>query len=308
LRAEVVQYIPMLTHAARISRCKRTPILFPDPAVPVVAYTRSIGPVGRFHAHTDEDWELCYIASGTADYRVGTDEFQLQAGDLLVIGPDDPHVCLGWHGERVVAIFRRSLLRKTNLAVRCGRTLGLEVAGVRIPSRTQVVPWRRTAVEYLLDRLQEESFGGQRAKHSMCVALLAQLLLELARSENERSETSSAVPDTSARRMVERLAAIVQVDLANRWTLAELVKRSGYSSTQLSVLFHRATGLSPCQWISQERVHRACQLLAHTDKTAMQIASEVGFGTRSQFHRVFRQVTGTTPERYRSALRHETQP
>jgi AraC-like DNA-binding protein len=258
--------------------------------------------------HTDEDWELCYIASGTADYRLKADEFQLQAGDLLVIGPDDPHVCLGWRGERFVAIFRRSMLRKTNLAVRCGRSVGLEVAGVRIPSRTQVVPWRRTAVEYLLDRLQEESFGGQRAKHSMCAALLAQLLLELARSESERCDASAAPPDSSARRMVERLAAIVQADLANRWTLAELVKRSGYSSTQLCVLFRRATGLSPCQWISQERVHRTCQLLAHTDKTAMQIASEVGFGTRSQFHRVFRQFTGTTPERYRSALRHETHP
>lgn len=294
--------------AVKFNRCERAPILFPDPAVPVIAYTRSLGGIGKFHAHTDEDWELCYIASGTADYRVGADEFQLQAGDLLVIGPNDPHVCLGWRGERFVAIFRRSLLRKTNLAVRCGGSVGLEVAGVRIPSRTQVVPWRRTAVEYLLDRLQEESFGGQRAKHSMCAALLAQLLLELARSESERCDTSAAPPDSSARRMVERLAVIVQADLANHWTLAELVKRSGYSSTQLSVLFRRATGLSPCQWISQERVHRACQLLAHTDKTAMQIASEVGFGTRSQFHRVFRQFTGTTPERYRSALRHETQP
>jgi len=294
--------------AVKFNRCERAPILFPDPAVPVIAYTRSLGGTGKFHAHTDEDWELCYIASGTADYRVGADEFQLQAGDLLVIGPDDPHVCLGWRGERFVAIFRRSMLRKTNLAVRCGRSVGLEVAGVRIPSRTQVVPWRRTAVEYLLDRLQEESFGGQRAKHSMCAALLTQLLLELARSESERCDGSAAPPDSSARRMVDRLATIVQADLANHWTLAELVKRSGYSSTQLSVLFRRATGLSPCQWISQERVHRACQLLAHTDKTAVQIGSEVGFGTRSQFHRVFRQFTGTTPERYRSALRHETHP
>ncbi len=294
--------------AVKFNRFERTPILFPDPTVPVIAYTRSLGGIGQFHAHTDEDWELCYIASGTADYRLGAEEFQLQAGDLLVIGPDDPHVCLGWRGERFVAIFRRWLLRKTNLAVRCGRAVGLEVAGVRIPSRTQVVPWRRPAVEYLLDRLQEESFGGQRAKLSMCAALLAQLLLELARSESERSDVSAAPPDTSARRMVERLAAIVQADLANCWTLAELVRRSGYSSTQLSVLFRRATGLSPCQWISQERVHRACQLLAHTDKTAVEIASEVGFGTRSQFHRVFRQFTGTTPERYRSALRHEGQP
>lgn len=298
----------MANAAAKAGPVERAPISYPDPKVPVVAYTRCIiGPIGRFHVHTDEDWELCYIASGTADYRLKADEFQLQAGDLLVIGPNDPHVCLRWRGERFVAIFRRSLLRKTNLAVRCGRAVGLEVAGVRIPSRTHVVPWRRPAVEYLLDRLQEESFGAQPAKSSMCVALVTQLLLELARSESERCESAPA-PDSSARRVVERLAAIVEADLSHPWSLAELVRRSGYSSTQLSVLFRRATGLSPCQWISQERVHRACQLLAHTEKTIMQIAADVGFGTRSQFHRVFRQVTGTTPSRYRSAFRHETQP
>ncbi|MCX7886368.1 MAG: AraC family transcriptional regulator [Verrucomicrobiae bacterium] len=285
----------------------RAPISYPDPSVPVVAYTGWISGPSPFHVHTDEDWELIYIASGSADYRLRTGQFQLQAGDLLVIGPEDPHVCLAWRGERFVAIFHRSLLRRTGLAIRCGRALGLEVEGVRIPSRTHVVPWRRTAVEYLLDRLHEESFGGQRAKGSMCVALVAQLLLELARSETERCK-SAPPPDSSARRVVERLAAIVEADLAYPWTLGELVRRSGYSSTQLTVLFRRVTGLSPCQWISQERVHRACQLLAHTDKTIVQIAAEVGFGTRSQFHRVFRHVTGTTPQRYRSALRHETLP
>ena len=104
------------------------------------------------------------------------------------------------------------------------------------------------------------------------------------------------------------MAVMVQADMANPWTLAELVKRSGYSSTQLGVLFRRATGLSPCQWVSQERIHRACHLLAHSDDTALQVGVDVGFGTRSQFHRVFRKITGTTPERYRSAVHHEVQP
>ncbi len=298
----------MPADTAKTRECVRAPIVFPDPAVPVVAYSRQWGKPGTFHVHTDEDWELCYIASGGAHYRLGSEEFELEAGDMLVIGPDDPHACLGWRGERFVVIFRRPMLGKMRLPVRCGRALGLEVAGVRIPARTRIVPWRRTAVEYLLDRLQEETFGGQRAKPSMCSALLAQLLLELARSETERRDVSSAPPDAAARKVVERMAATVQADMANPWTLADLVRRSGYSSTQLGVLFRKATGLSPCQWVSQERIHRACHLLAHSDETALQIGVDVGFGTRSQFHRVFRKITGTTPERYRSAVRHEGQP
>lgn len=298
----------MQARGAKSGGFERAPVVFPDPAVPVVAYSRQLGPPGRFHVHTDEDWELCYIASGSASYRLGSEQLRLEAGDMLVVGPDDPHACLNWRGERFVVIFRRPLLRESGLAVRCGHAVGLEVAGVRIPARTRVVPWRRTAVEYLLDRLQRESFGSQRAKRSMCAAVLAQLLLELARSECERGGAATTPADRSARRVVERLAVMVRADLANRWTLAEMVKRSGYSSTQLGVLFRRATGLSPCQWISQERIHRACQLLAHSEEAVVQIGVEVGFGTRSQFYRVFRKVTGTTPERYRSAVLHEGHP
>lgn len=298
----------MQARGAKSGGFERAPVVFPDPAVPVVAYSRQLGPPGRFHVHTDEDWELCYIASGAANYRLGSEQLRLEAGDMLVVGPDDPHACLNWRGERFVAIFRRSLLRETGLAVRCGHAVGLEVAGVRIPARSRVVPWRRTTVEYLLDRLKRESLGSQRAKRSMCVAVLAQLLLELARSESERGGVAATPADSSAKRVVERLAVKVRADLANRWTLAELVRRSGYSSTQLGVLFRRATGLSPCQWISQERIHRACQLLAHSEETVVQVGTEVGFGTRSQFYRVFRKVTGTTPERYRSAVLHEGHP
>jgi AraC-like DNA-binding protein len=288
---------------------ERIPILFPDPAVPIVAYSGGPqGPRGKFHAHTDEDWELCYLAKGVADYRVGADELRLQAGDLLIIGPDEPHLCLQWQGERFIAIFRNSVLRRTGLEVHASRSTGLEIAGMCIPPRTEVMPRRRPALEYLLDRLHQESFGDQPAKLSMCALLLAQLLLELVRNEGERNKMPTESPNSAAKKVIEHLALIVRADLGEEWTLGEMVKRSGYSSTQLGVLFRRATGLSPCQWISQERIHRACQLLAHTEQPALQVGVEVGFGTRSQFYRAFRKVTGTTPDRYRSAALHEGHP
>lgn len=248
------------------------------------------------------------MASGEAQYRIGSSTWRLGQGELVVIRPEDPHVCLGWRGERFVAIFRRWVLRGAGVSIRCGRKIWLEVAGIRIPQRTRVVPWRRTAVEYLLNRLARESFAGQHAKSSMCAALLSELLIELARSESEKGCGRAVHLPGAPGRIVDRMCAAIRAELHRPWTLSELVKHSGYGSTQLSLLFRRATGRSPRQWLSQERVHEACQLLARSDDTVMRIATEVGFGTRSQFYRAFRRITGTTPERYRSALRHETRP
>jgi AraC-like DNA-binding protein len=86
---------------------------------------------------------------------------------------------------------------------------------------------------------------------------------------------------------------------------AEFVKRSGYSATQLCLLFDRVTGLSPCHWLSQERVRRARELLAQSEKSATEIAVEVGFGSRSQFYRTFHKAMRTGPSRYRAIVRHQ---
>ncbi|ABW27088.1 AraC transcriptional regulator domain protein [Acaryochloris marina MBIC11017] len=58
-------------------------------------------------------------------------------------------------------------------------------------------------------------------------------------------------------------------------------------------------GLSPFQYLLQQRVERAKQLLKQTDQPIVDIAFECGFSSHSHLSRQFRQVTGMTPKVYR---------
>lgn len=87
-----------------------------------------------------------------------------------------------------------------------------------------------------------------------------------------------------------------------------MAEHSGYSQTQFTVIFKHVTSMTPCQWLLRERVRGACELLIHTNKSVWQILLDMGFGSRSQFHRAFRHVTKTTPARYRAITRHELLP
>lgn len=287
-----------------MSGFQRIPVEYPDPDLPIVAAMgRTKGPVA-YHQHTDADWEICYISTGVARLRVAGTLRVLQAGDLFVIRPDEPHGFVSWRGKRRALMFHATLLKTVPLRARSGKTVGLEVEGIRIPTHFAAAPRRRSVIEHAWERLEEESFGRETAKASMCAALLGELLLELARNVKEAENAVEYHVSPAARETVEGVCAEVRAKLDYPWTLSELVRRSGYSATQLSLLFHAATGMSPCRWLSEERVREARELLAQSDKNLTAIAIEVGFGSRSQFHRAFRQATGTTPSRYRAIVRH----
>ena len=64
-------------------------------------------------------------------------------------------------------------------------------------------------------------------------------------------------------------------------------------------MFEHYQGISPAQYIRQMRVRAASDLLLHTQKSLDEIAEAVGLGTRNYLTRVFTQVTGESPARFR---------
>jgi AraC family transcriptional regulator len=82
--------------------------------------------------------------------------------------------------------------------------------------------------------------------------------------------------------------------------LADLAELLGMSQFHFSAQFKQAIGTSPYQYLLQQRVERAKQLLKQTDQSIVEIALECGFNSHSHLSKQFRQLTGMTPKAYRS--------
>ncbi len=81
--------------------------------------------------------------------------------------------------------------------------------------------------------------------------------------------------------------------------LADLAQLLDMSSFHFSRLFKQSIGMTPHQYLSQQRVERAKQLLKKTDRLIIDIALECGFSSHSHLSKQFRQFTGMTPKAYR---------
>jgi AraC family transcriptional regulator len=82
-------------------------------------------------------------------------------------------------------------------------------------------------------------------------------------------------------------------------TLAKLVDLSPF---HFSRVFKQATGMSPLQFVTRERITLAQQLIRETSRSLIDIGLSVGYTSPSHFAKVFRRITGTTPKDFRSTL------
>lgn len=82
-------------------------------------------------------------------------------------------------------------------------------------------------------------------------------------------------------------------------TVGTLAKRAAMSTRTFARRFVEETGITPMQWITDQRVLYARRLLEETDLDIDRIAGQAGFGTATLLRHHFRRVIGVTPSDYR---------
>ncbi|MBQ4640394.1 MAG: helix-turn-helix transcriptional regulator [Clostridia bacterium] len=78
---------------------------------------------------------------------------------------------------------------------------------------------------------------------------------------------------------------------------------AGYSKSHFVRMFKEFADVSCVDYIQQQRVALAKQLLMDPENSIMDIVTRSGFGSVASFNRVFKQLTGQTPTQYRKTLR-----
>ena len=85
-------------------------------------------------------------------------------------------------------------------------------------------------------------------------------------------------------------------------TLTQMAEYTNLSISHFSSLFKRYTGETLITYINQVRVEKAKELLRNTNDKIYTIAEEVGFSSQSYFIRVFKNITGMSPNEYRKSM------
>ena len=103
-------------------------------------------------------------------------------------------------------------------------------------------------------------------------------------------------------RQLRKVEDHVSEHLAEEICVEALATLTELSPFHFSRVFKQATGMTPMQFVTRERINLAQRLIRETSRSLIEIALEVGYTSPSYFAKVFRRVTGVTPTEFRSSL------
>ncbi|WP_317443941.1 GlxA family transcriptional regulator [Streptomyces collinus] len=85
--------------------------------------------------------------------------------------------------------------------------------------------------------------------------------------------------------------------------LRDMAEQEAMSVRTFTRRFREEVGVSPGQWLTQQRVERARHLLESTALSVDQVAQEAGFGTAQSMRQHLQAAVGVTPTAYRRTFR-----
>jgi AraC-like DNA-binding protein len=147
----------------------------------------------------------------------------------------------------------------------------------------------------LFDEALDTLEHGYTTAHLLHASRALGHLLSTTNEGRRRSRPSE--PD--ARQKVMHCVDYMKQHLGEPLRLPQLAAMAGMSSSHFKARFRQHVGYSCIDYFIRLRMHRACQLLDTTDRSAKSIAHEVGYADPLWFSKAFRAVVGMPPSEYR---------
>lgn len=105
--------------------------------------------------------------------------------------------------------------------------------------------------------------------------------------------------------IVQKVAQYLREHIRSDLSLQQLSDEFGVSPSHLSRMFKEEIGRTFSQYLLELRMNKAKEWLEHTDLPVKTIADRLHYTSVTNFSRVFKQVAGTSPGKFRSTARNE---
>ncbi len=151
--------------------------------------------------------------------------------------------------------------------------------------------------DHLKDKLQiiKQHLNYEHSKFSFYTSLSIQSLISDLLSELPEERWNIITKDTRILKVLNLIENKIDTDLSN----PKLAVQAQMATNAFTRLFVDEINISPQKYVKKKRIDQACILLHHSSFSIDQVAAQTGFADRYHFSRIFKQITGLSPAKYR---------
>lgn len=230
-----------------------------------------------YQDHFHRNFEVIYILKGFAPVRVGREQYILRAGEMVLIHPWQIHSFSVTEENQVwVGVFSKDFISKF----------------ARREEGQLFSPFR---CDPLADQfLREQLFTADAPPRYLLIAslyLICDQCMKFAKTCQNKEQSA----------LRDKILRYIEEHYTEQISMAEVAEALGYEYHYFSQLFHDCFEMNFRAFINIYRFDLACELLTETDAEIIDIAMESGFQSLRNFNRIFKNLSGSTPQEYRTA-------
>jgi len=169
-----------------------------------------------------------------------------------------------------------------------------------LPPENYVLPVTSSCEKELISLFQKAYAAVAREYSQARLIVLSQISRLLLGTLFFHNRAYSSIHHSTTSHDLRDIIAHIIAHASEPLTLGGLARHAGLSVRTFSRLFQHQTGITPMQYVIQQRIRTACNLLVDAPLTIHEIARRVGYEDPYFFSRIFSQEMGLSPSQYRT--------
>ena len=256
-----------------------------------------------------EALEINHVLKGSGNFRVGKKDYTFKQGDVLIISNRDTHLAYNNHDVtmRMLVVNPHFLYDGFGLSNEIETLIPYWEFGANADNLLNSKNAYFPKITALIDEIHHEFHHKENAYKTMLksqVLKLSAYLMRYLKNEGFNFSTSESYYERyNNYTQIEPACRYIKDNFANNIRLSDIAGSVNMSSSYFSMIFKKALGLSPIEYLIRERVSKASSMLLETDKLVITIAQDCGFSSMSNFLEMFKRYTDRTPNNFRKFFR-----
>lgn len=261
-----------------------------------------------FHYHPE--LELVYIKESNGKRIIGDKIEPFEAGDMVFVGRNLPHVWLNdEHYYKESSFLRaKAIVLYFNADVLAPVFYRMEEAGMiseffKLGERgIQIMGETRNTVAGQLEKLVEKK-GLEK------IIGLFEIFNTLSKSKELRVITSEGFKPECGHAETDRLCNVykyVQENFNADISLSTAAALVCLTPQSFCRMFRKKTNKHFIEYLNEVRISKACSYLLETDWPISEVAYQCGYKTISNFNKLFKEIAKTSAKRYREDVSKQT--